>query len=391
MKNLNKLLLAVVMMVTALSVSAVEFSSGYLMYNASGTTAYITGLSTSGKAQSNLALEIPGTITYSGTTYRVWGFSSNAFKDASNLKSVFMYWGVRIIGESAFQGCTNITYVSLPSSLFRIDTNAFKGCSKLATVYYSGFNFTEGTVDYNAFPSNSGMTLYISPYSKRSESEYKAKSGWTKFATVSKSRYAYDVYMNDGGFYTIGYTDSNGPTTTRSATLTGYSTGGDNTSSGTIYKPSAATYTPSVYGGGNITFSIDTIAYNCFEGQTTLKTIDLTNASNIKFINTIGPSSAIANVTKLVLPKSNFVYNSATFDYLTGVSAFELASGSTKYSIYDGCLYNYAKTLLCRVPRGKSGTMTYPSTLQTLDTDCHENCTKITNAYLPYGVKTISG
>lgn len=131
MKNLNKLLLAVVMMVTALSVSAVEFSSGYLMYNASGTTAYITGLSTSGKAQSNLALEIPGTITYSGTTYRVWGFSSNAFKDASNLKSVFMYWGVRIIGESAFQGCTNITYVSLPSSLFRIDTNAFKGCSKL--------------------------------------------------------------------------------------------------------------------------------------------------------------------------------------------------------------------------------------------------------------------
>ena len=389
MKKLNKLLLAVVMMVTALSVSAQEFSNGYLMYTINGGNAWVTGLSTSGKAQSNLALQIPGTVTYSGTTYRVWGIYSVAFKDASNLKSVFMYFSVRVIGENAFQDCSNITYVSLPSSLYRIDKNAFKGCTKLATVYYSGFNFPEGTINYDAFPSNSGMTLYISPRSKRSESEYKARSGWTKFATVSKSRYAYDVYMNDGGMYTIGYTDEYGPSTIRKATLIGYNTDGGNTSSGTIYKPSAATYNPSVYGGGNITFSIDTIAYNSFEGQTTLKTIDLTNLTNLKFINTIGPSTAVANVTTLILPKSNFNIDSSTFDYLTGVSTFQLASGSTSYSIYDGCLYNYDKTTLWRVPRGKTGQMSYPSTLTRLWIDCHENCTGITTAYLPYGVKTI--
>ncbi len=388
MKKLNKLLLAVVMMVTAFTLSAQEFSIGYLSYKVIDTSKKfvgVTGLTSSGKAQSNLNLVIPGRVSYNGTYYRVYRVESNAFLNMTNIVSCKMKFGMDILFAGSFQGCTNLTRLDLPSSLEGIRSTAFSGCTGLKNVYYAGFYFPSLGV---TFPSNSGMNLYINPQSKRSPSEYKSQSGWSVFANVNYSVYAYDEWMVDGGFYTIGYGDQYGPTTTRSAHLTGfYSSSSDNTSNGTIYKPSYSEYSTSEV----IPFSIDTIDTDGFQGQATLKTIDLTNATNIKMIRRIGPSNAVANVTRLVLPKSSFNYNTATFDLLTGVSAFELASGSTSYSIYDGSLYNYSKTTLHRVPRGKSGSMSYPSSLETLNTDSHENCTKITNAYLPYGVKTIYG
>ena len=388
MKNLNKLLLAVLMVMTAFTASALDFTVGDLMYTTitGGTSVYITGLSPAGKGKTNLTLVIPGKVTYNSKDYRVWGIYSNAFINATNIVAVEMRFGTRIIGEKSFNGCSNITYCMLPSSIFRIDDNAFQGCSKLSSVYMAGFNFPEGTISSSAFPSNSNMNLYISTQSKRSTSEWKARSGFTQFKNVVTSPYAYDVYMVDGGMYSMGYTDEADAATIRKATLVGYNTNGSNTSSGTVYKTLSATMSPST----SVSFTLDTIGSNAFQGQTTLKTIDLTNATNVKYINTIGPSDAVANVTTLVLPKSNFTISTSTFDNLTAVTAFQLASGSSYYSIYSGCLYDKNQTTLWRVPRGKSGSMSYPSTLTQLWTDCHENCTKITDAYLPYGLKTIN-
>ena len=388
MKNLNKLLLAVIMVMTTITASSLDFTEGDLTYSttSTGTSVYVTGLSPAGKGKSSLGLVIPGKVTHSGTTYRIWGIVDNAFANATNLTSVEMRFGTRIIGEKSFNGCSNITYCRLPSSIYRIDANAFLGCSKLTTVYMAGFNFPLGTVYSSAFPSNSNMYLYISTQSKRSTSEWKAHTGFTQFKTVEKSPYAYDVYAVDGGLYSMGYTDEDGASTVRKATLVGYSTNGGETSGGTVYKTHAETLTLT----NNLPFRLDTIGSDCFSGQTTLKTIDLTNATNLKYIHMIGPSDAVANVTTLVLPKSSFGFNTSTFDYMTGVAAFQLASGSSYYSIYSGCLYDKNQTTLYRVPRGKSGSMSYPSTVTLLWTDCHENCTKITDAYLPYGLKTIN-
>ena len=388
MKNLNKLLLAVIMVMTTITASSLDFTEGDLTYSttSTGTSVYVTGLSPAGKGKSSLGLVIPGKVTHSGTTYRIWGIVDNAFANATNLTSVEMRFGTRIIGEKSFNGCSNITYCRLPSSIFRIDANAFLGCSKLTKVYMAGFNFPLGTVYSNAFPSNSNMYLYISTQSKRSISEWKAHTGFTQFNTVEKSPGAYDCYAVDGGLYSMGYTDEDGASTVRKATLVGYSTNGGETSGGTVYKTHAETLNLT----NNLPFRLDTIGSDCFSGQTTLKTIDLTNATNLKYIHMIGPSDAVANVTTLVLPKSSFGFNTSTFDYMTGVAAFQLASGSSSYSIYSGCLYDKNQTTLYRVPRGKSGSMSYPSTVTLLWTDCHENCTKITDAYLPYGLKTIN-
>ena len=373
----------------AFSASAETFDVGYLTYN---IIAYdrveVYELSYSGRTTADLALEIPGTVTYNGTTYRVYSIRDFAFTGRSNIKSVRIRYGVTIIGEGAFNGNTSLETLRLPSSLDQIDDLAFYACNNLKNVYYAGFNFPKLGLGAAPFPSNSNMNLYIPLQSERTTDEYKAADGWNVFTYVVYSRDAYDFFMVDGGYYSIGYSDQWGPTSTRSATLVGYNpVSGTNTSNGTVYKPTGAVYSLA----NNVPFSIDTIGRNAFQGQTALQTIDLTNASNLKYIDVIGPSSAVANVTKLVLPSSSFSFIADAFGYLASVSAFELASGSTKYSIYSGCLYNKAQTSLYRVPRAKSGDMTYPSTLTWLATYSHENCAQITSAYLPYGVKTING
>ncbi|MBO5540988.1 MAG: leucine-rich repeat protein [Muribaculaceae bacterium] len=383
MKKLNKLLLAVVMMVTAFAVSAQEFSIGDLTYKVIDTSSKfveVSNVTSTGKTKSYI--EIPGIVTYSGTNYRVYRIASLAFQNHTSLTSVRMLMGMDIIFANAFQGCTNLTTVYLPSTLAGIRSNAFNGCTKLKTVYYNGFNFPNLGV---SFPSNSGMTLYIPNASKRTPSEYKSQSGWNVFSTVSYSDACYDVYMVDGGLYSVGYYDNDGPSTVRKATLVGYNVNGNNTQSGTVYKPSASTYYPTGY----VPFSIDTIGSNAFRNQTSLKTIDLTNATNLKFIDQQNTNTGVQNVTKLVLPPSNFSFNTATFINFASLTAFELASGSSSFAIYDGCLYNYSQSTLWRVPPAKTGAVGYPNTLSRVWSFSHGKCTKITDAYLPYGVKTV--
>ncbi len=383
MKKLNKLLLAVVMMVTAFGAWGQEFSIGDLTYkviNTSDKLVEVSNVTSSGKTSSSIT--IPGRVTYSGTNYRVYRVAGLAFQNCTSLTTLTIRMGMDILFANAFKGCTNLATVYLPSTIEGIRSDAFSGCSKLKTVYYNGFNFPSLGV---SFPSNSGMTLYISKASVRTPSEYKAKAGWSVFSTVSYSNACYDYYRADGGLYSVGYGDQNGPSTVRKGTLVGYNVYGSNTQSGTVYKPTSSSYDSADY----LPFSIDTIGNNAFEGQTSLKTIDLTNATNLKYIKSQSANSGIQNVTKLVLPPSSFNFYSSTFPNFTSLTAFELASGSTSYSIYDGCLYNKSQTTLWRVPPAKSGVMGYPFTLTRLWCTCHSGCTKITRANLPYGVKTI--
>ena len=378
MKKLNKLLLAVVMMVTAFGAWGQEFSIGDLTYKVIETTdklVEVSNVTSSGKTKSTI--EIPGRVTYNGTDYRVYRVAGLAFQNLTSLTTLKIRLGVDILFANAFQGCSNLATVYLPSSIAGIRSNTFSGCSKLKTVYYNGFNFPNLGV---SFPSNSGMTLYISNASKRSPSEYKSQSGWSDYSDD-----CYDEYMRDGGLYSVGYSDNYGPTTVRKATLVGYKTSGGDTQSGTVYKPSASEYWVS----NIVPFSIDTIGTDAFHGQTSLKTIDLTKATNVKYIHQQSTNTGVQNVTKLVLPPSNFNFNTSTFAGFTSLAAFELASGSSSFAIYDGCLYNYSKTTLWRVPKAKSGNMSYPSTLSRVWTFSHSYCDKITGATLPYGVKTI--
>ena len=365
MKNFNKLLLAFIMTVMAFGVDALTFTSGYLKYetNSANDAVYVKGLTTSGENVSSLSLTIPATVTYNGTTYRVWGISSTAFQNKTNIDNVTIQWSMRIIDTDAFRGCTGLRWLRLPSSIYRLGADAFNGCTALKWVYYPGFNFPEGGVSSTTFPNNSGMTLYISHDSQPSASDYKASSGWSRFATVTNSIEAYDWYMADGGYYTVGSSDSNPYSTTRTITLTGFNKNGSNTSNGTVYTAmDGGTFTPS---GQSITFKVTSLGHNAFSDQTTLKTVNLPG--------TITSYRVGAQY--------------AAFFGATSLTAINVASGCVVFSSYDGCLYTKDGTNLLRVPEGKTS-ISYKSTITGIGYYAFRNCAMST-VRIPYGVKTI--
>lgn len=377
--KLLKIFAVMLLVLTALGSRAQSFTSGDFEYRFYDTKLYVYGLSSTGENQPYLY--IPSAVSYGGTLHRVVGINDYAFWGKTNIVSVRINYGVVYINPNAFEGCTSLITVNLPSSLKMIMNNAFKGCTALRNVYYSGFSFPQGSVSTSAFPNNSSMSLYIPYQSLKTPAEYKARPEYSNFTNVVNSVYAYDFSMGDGGFYCIGWPDNDGPSTVRSATLTGFYI----SSTATQYKPTSATYT-----SYNLKFSIDTIGANAFQAQSTLTSIDLTNASNLKYFDSQDKNKGIQYVTELILPKSSFGYSALSFLHFDSLEEFKLASGSTTFSIYEGCLYNYNKTTLIKVPNAKVGMMSYPSSLKTVWNWSHCNCEKITHAMLPYGVTSIN-
>ena len=362
-KILRRMSLLMLLAVTAFTVQAVTFSSGYLKYETKNDGLYVTGLTSAGEGVSSLSLTIPGTVTYSGTTYRVWGIQTKAFKGKTNIDNVTIQWGTRIIADSAFMGCTGLRWVRLASSIAKIQINSFGGCTALKWVYYPGFDYPVLGIYATSWPSNSGMTLYIPHDSNRTPADYKSQTGWSKFATVTNSIEAHDYYMADGGYYSVGQSDTNPYTTVRAITLIGYNKNGNNTSNGTVYSAmGGGTFTPS---GQSITFKVTTLGHEAFVGQTTLKTVTLP-----------------ATMTSYRVGAQY-----AAFYDATSLTAINVASGCMIFSSYDGCLYDNSGKNLLRVPEGKTS-ISYKPTIEEIGYYAFRNCA-MSSVRIPYGVKTI--
>lgn len=79
------------------------------------------------------ALNIPATVTYAGTEYKVTSIGAEAFYDCS-FTSVTIPDGVTIIKYSAFKGCTDLTEVTFGNSITTIEYSAFYYCLSLKQV-----------------------------------------------------------------------------------------------------------------------------------------------------------------------------------------------------------------------------------------------------------------
>ena len=115
--KLLKIFAVLLMTVAALGSAAQEFSVGDLKYKIYSSSVYCKGLTADAQAQSSLSITIPSVVSYNGTNYRVMGIDAGSFKDETNIKNVYMRFGVAYIESEAFKGCTNIETVRLPSSL----------------------------------------------------------------------------------------------------------------------------------------------------------------------------------------------------------------------------------------------------------------------------------
>ena len=72
-------------------------------------------------------VEIPTTVKYNKTTYKVIGISWYAFHECADLRSVLIPNSIQTIHFQAFEGCSSLNSIIIPNSVTRIYGDAFTG------------------------------------------------------------------------------------------------------------------------------------------------------------------------------------------------------------------------------------------------------------------------
>ncbi|MCH3923543.1 MAG: leucine-rich repeat protein [Bacteroidales bacterium] len=103
-------------------------------YITSSTSPYtVEVFSGSGQYYSG-SINIPSTVSHSGTTYNVTSIGGHAFHGFSGLTSITIPNSVTSIGEYAFSGCSGLTSVTIGNSVTSIGEYTFFCCSSLDSI-----------------------------------------------------------------------------------------------------------------------------------------------------------------------------------------------------------------------------------------------------------------
>ena len=143
-------------------------------------------------------INIPDSVTVSGTTYQVTGIAANAFKNQKKITKVTIGKNVKTIGKNAFYGCTGLKTVSgmaglvtigdgafqkctalasftIVKTVTKIGKNAFNGCRKLAKITIKTAKLKKKTIGKNSFKGISAKAVFKCP--KKQKKDYAA---WLK-------------------------------------------------------------------------------------------------------------------------------------------------------------------------------------------------------------------
>ena len=132
------------MVLLSLTASALGFTVNGIWYEPLG--GYDPNVAVRGIADGEICpsqLIIPSTVTDgNGDTYKVLTIDEYAFKDRTELVSLYIHDNVEVIGANAFAGCTNLKYIRFPETLNCIghplwsqERGAFEDCTSLESIY----------------------------------------------------------------------------------------------------------------------------------------------------------------------------------------------------------------------------------------------------------------
>jgi len=377
------------------------------------------GLSDTGKAASSLSLSIPYLVSYNSMYYFVQDVVGSAFVNSTNIKSVFLKYGIKSIGAGAFNGCSELTSAYLPSSAKTIGATAFYNCSKLANVYYA-ITGTDGlSIGSSAFPANSSMKLNCPNGTDMTTIQaYTALSSY--FSSFNTSLNSYDVSLSSGARLIVTNESS---ATARDCAIVGYNVG----STAGVFKPSGM-FSLTNYG---ITFTVKSIAPKAFYQNTNLKEA---NFVNLLYLEDIGSEafykctelttatlssgnignhafngcSALSSVTlnegvksigvasfsnctslpSINIPASITTISPSAFVHDDALTAITVASGNTNYASYDNALYTKAYSEIIVCPGGKTSVQ-LNANLKRVTSSYAFGWSKLTSIEFPYGMEFI--
>ena len=358
-------------------------------------------LSAQGKAKTSLKLDIPGVVYYSGYKYKVRGINYDAFKGQSNISVVQIRYNITRIAQSAFENCTSLTTVYLPSSLTNVEYHAFWGCNALKSVYYANATPTSNSVITNAFPDNTGMTLYVSKAHTNSVENARKVQAFDYFSTIKKHVYASDFILSDHGYFCV-----------TKAPLSDGSTRGEMSLVGVYADDNLNNSWSGAYNDGIADFDVVEIADSACLGNTGIKNVNLTGYSKLRRVgnsafngctalSSVALNSSLLEIgvfafrscgalTSINLPASVKECSAYFVDGCSNLQAISVNANNSYYTSIKGVLYNKAKTTLLRCPEGYASTSffndNYPSSITTIGDYAFESCKNINTMTIPYGV-----
>ncbi|WP_407405851.1 leucine-rich repeat protein [Sodaliphilus sp.] len=415
---MKKLFFSIIMALVAVQAWAVAsvgtmFTDGDLAYRVLNTgsddtypSVRVIGFSATGEKKTSVQLTIPAYATFNGETYAVKNVDPSAFKGKTSITGVRFMYGVHTIDASAFENCTNITYADIPSSMLFIYGKAFAGCTKLAKVYYALPDPTGRVINSDAFPSNSGMTLYVPRTNANSVELYKKIPVFSKFSTVTKSALACDFSIGTGERLCV----TKAPTKSQKGqvTIVGlYANASDFTNTNGVLKRSSA------YSIAPYKYDLVSICDSAFVNNTSLKGVDFTGCSTLTAIGAgaFNGCTALTSVTlntgltniknlafagctalvSITLPSTVSFVNMSFVDASTAMTTISVEAGNKYYMSHNGILYDKSGKLI-RCPEGKVGFLSngyFPTTITTVERYAFDRCSGLTRIELPYGVKSI--
>lgn len=268
--------------------------------------------------------------------------------------------GTMIVGEAAFAGCSGLTSVTIPEGVMTVGDFAFCGCSGLTSV-----TMPEGvmSIGHSAFRGCKWLTSMMIPSSVTS--------------------IGMDVFAGCKGLKEIVVDASNRFYCSRDGVLY------DQAESKLICCPDGITGAVTIPMGVT---GIDWESLGACSGLTAIR-IDALNSEYSSLDGVVYDKSQRVLIRcppgktgTVTIPSSVVDVAWGAFSGCSSLSDIVVAANNLEYSSQDGILYDKRKSTLIRCPGGKTGAITIPSIVTSIEDYAFEGCSKLTSMTMHEGV-----
>lgn len=326
----------------------------------------------------------------------------DVFTGCTNLTKVHIPGSVEKIGNRAFEGCTNLSDVHLPNSLKEIDEYAFRDCTKLTSIYIPksvkviGSSTFEGCTNLVYIEVEEGNPYYYSNngvlFDKKKGEAISTKKYWEFYNIENTITNADGIRLSKDERRLLSFPIEKNGTYTIPKSIMGIE----------AFAFSGCTNLRKV----KIPKSVTTISSGAFEGCTNL-TIKISKRN--KYYTTengllltkdkrtliqvpahlkgaFAIPENVHDVTKYAFSGCSslttvYIHDSVkniSFPKCTELTRIEVSESHPELSSVDGALLSKDKKVLLKVPIGKAGIYTLPATIEYIDGNAFEGCTKLT-------------
>jgi hypothetical protein len=308
---------------------------------------------------------------------------SDAFINCSSLSSITIPTSVTTIGDDAFAGCSGLLSITIPTTVTAIGKSAFLGCSGLHSIDIPP---SLTAISSSAFVDCSGLSSITVPASVTTIGDY-AFMGCSGLKSItippSVTAIGHDAFNGCSGLSSI----SIPPPITQIDTNVFFGCSGLNS----ITIPSSVTDIgygafSGCSGLNSITIPplVTQIRAHAFSGCRSLSTFIIPSS-----VTAIGDSAFIgcSGLNSITIPSSVSTIGNGTF---VGCSGYiSVVEANPIYSSSGGILYDKSKTELIYCPSSKTGAITIPLSVKTINGEAFYGCNQLSSISIPASVTII--